>query len=161
GAGARWAARGGHPCSTSDREWRQSQDEPRDRGVNESKNAVSEEAAHEQDEHEHQHDGLPVAVDPEEEFRKSPPQDRRQEAVAVERRDGNQVKDRQDDIQSEPHLEHAPQRRRGGEAAGGRPQLERYSYEKRDHELGHGALQGHQRSLAGATEAQRSHPYWL
>src|SRR5207302_6154272 len=109
-AGARWAARGGHPCSTSDREWRQSQDEPRDRGVNESKNAVSEEAAHEQDEHEHQHDGLPVAVDPEEEFRKSPPEDRRQEAVAIERRDGNQVKDRQDDILSEPHLEHAPER---------------------------------------------------
>src|SRR2546428_8787896 len=152
-AGGRWAARGGRPCSTSDREWRQSQDEPCDRRVNKSKNAESQKAADEQDEDEDQHDGLPVAVDPEEEFRESPPEDGRQEAVAIERRDGDQVKDRQDGIEGESHLEHAPEWRGGVEAPGEKTQLYRDSEKKRDHEGCDRAPEGHHGGVERGTHA--------
>src|SRR3989454_7937864 len=158
-AGGRWAARGGRPCSTSDREWRQSQDEPCDRRVNKSKNAESQKAADEQDEHEDQHDGLPIAVDPEEELRESPPEDGRQEAVAIEGRDGNQVKDRQDDVKGQSHLDHAPAWGGGVKAAGEKPELDRYGQEERDHQVGHRACQGHQGSVERAAHPSRIDPY--
>src|SRR5207302_8290179 len=67
--------------------------------------------------HEDQQDDLLVAVDPDEECWKPPPEKGRQEAVTVQRRDWKDIEDGQDDIEDKGHLKHAPGRREIGRAS--------------------------------------------